>query len=52
MREIILINVFFIAQKLGGSSSIWVAERQWPGSGLGFGVWVAEKGGGSGWGKP
>lgn len=45
MREIILINAFFIAQKQGRSSSIWVAGRQWSGSGLGFGVWVAGKGG-------
>lgn len=45
MGEIILIYAFFIAQTLGGCSSIWVAGRQWSGSGLGFGVWVAGKGG-------
>lgn len=45
MGGIILINAFFIAQNLGGSSSIWVARRQWSGSGLGFGVWVVRKGG-------
>jgi len=45
MGEIICTTAFFCARNLGGSGRVWAAGRQWSGSGLGFGVWVAGKGG-------